>query len=154
MRDDVVMLYNEVVDEAEQTGYGCPTQWEGKLKDGRSFYFRYRGGTATLGIGANIDEAIGDAKESWLAYGDALDGILEESAFKDVFGLLYLKHEDLNKWVVTSARVFINGEVGLEVWGTFLSKLDADLWVEQNLAELHSVGNHIQVKELRPVGDE
>lgn len=33
-----------VVTKIKRTCYACPSQWEGKLSDGRMFYIRYRGG--------------------------------------------------------------------------------------------------------------
>lgn len=38
-----------------------PEQYEGWLTDGRWFYFRYRWGTAELGIGADLDAAVEDS---------------------------------------------------------------------------------------------
>jgi len=36
--------------EARMTSWACPTQWEGTLDDGRSFYLRERHGRARLDI--------------------------------------------------------------------------------------------------------
>lgn len=43
--------YADLVAEAEQTCYSCPTQWEGRLKDGRFFYFRFRHGYVSVSLG-------------------------------------------------------------------------------------------------------
>lgn len=143
-------IYNEVVSAATQTCYACPAQWEGTLKDGRAFYFRYRSGEASLGIGKTRDQAITDPG-AWRTHGDGLDGFMEEDEFHDVFGLLYHQHEDMNPWVVTAVQAFPNGEVNSEVWGTFLTKSEADSWIDKNRPALDFVGGLIQVKELRPV---
>jgi hypothetical protein len=145
-------LYEEVVEDVVQTSEWVPSQWEGTLKDGRQFYFRYRGGVASLGIGASRDEAILD-DGAWLSIGDSFDGYMEEAEFKDTFGVLYQKHEKLNWWVVTASQAFPNGEVAQEVWGTFMTKAEADIWIEDNKTMLLGVGNNIQVKMLHTVGN-
>ena len=47
-----------VVTEFYRTCYGCPSQWEGYLKDGRGIYVRYRYGHGIVEIGETIDAAI------------------------------------------------------------------------------------------------
>jgi hypothetical protein len=54
-------LHHPAIVVANQTCHGCPEQWEGQLNDGRRFYFRYRHGSAGLGIG--LDPAA--AAEDW-----------------------------------------------------------------------------------------
>lgn len=44
------IAYFLVVREDHKTCEACPTQWEGALKDGRTFYFRYRHGYASLTV--------------------------------------------------------------------------------------------------------
>lgn len=41
-----------------RTCLACPSQWEGTLYDGRAIYVRYRHGELSVGIGADIDEAV------------------------------------------------------------------------------------------------
>jgi hypothetical protein len=50
--------YNKIVKSAEQTCSACPTQWQGMLRDGRAFYFRYRWGTAWFGVGHSLTAAV------------------------------------------------------------------------------------------------
>lgn len=50
----------EKIIELEQTCPACPSQWEGKLEDGRSIYIRYRGGWLRYGIADTIDDAVGN----------------------------------------------------------------------------------------------
>lgn len=38
------------VAECKRTCNACPSQWEGKLEDGRSFYARYRHGIFRYGV--------------------------------------------------------------------------------------------------------
>lgn len=58
------------------TCYGCPMQAEGQLDDGRWFYFRYRWGHATFGVGADLVEAIRDENTAGMSYGDSYQGVL------------------------------------------------------------------------------
>ena len=41
-----------------QTCMACPSQWEGRLDDGRFFYGRYRWGYLSLGFGDVLDAAV------------------------------------------------------------------------------------------------
>lgn len=65
-----------------QTCMACPAQWEGRLVDGRFFYFRYRSGHAALRIGDTREEAIEDSWGTSLQIGDQLDGSMDEDEFK------------------------------------------------------------------------
>lgn len=60
------------------TCLGCPMQAEGAIDDGRKFYFRYRWGKATFGIGATVSDAVRDPGEVCVAYGDSSQGVLDE----------------------------------------------------------------------------
>lgn len=42
----------------KRTCIACPSQWEGKLSDGREIYIRFRWGRFTVNIGKNLIEAI------------------------------------------------------------------------------------------------
>lgn len=48
-----------------------PEQWEGTLPDGRRFYFRYRDGWASLGVGHTRDQAVDDSDNTGTGYGAA-----------------------------------------------------------------------------------
>lgn len=62
------------------TCLGCPMQAEGQLDDGRWFYFRYRWGHATFGVGATPGEAVADQRGGdGIAYGDELQGVLDSA---------------------------------------------------------------------------
>lgn len=81
--------YNKLVTTHRRTCSACPTQYEGTLTDGRTFYFRYRSGRAELGFGDGLDAAVED---SWVSpsigYGDRLDGVADEDEFVALFLLL------------------------------------------------------------------
>lgn len=78
-------LFGRLVVTYRCTCAACPTQYEGTLRDGRRFYFRYRGGRAALGVGATVDEAAGDPREVGVDHGDSLDGNLDEDEFRVLF---------------------------------------------------------------------
>ena len=56
--EPLVPLEHPMVEECTQTCFACPEAYEGLLKDGRAFYFRYRYGTARLGVGRVLDDAV------------------------------------------------------------------------------------------------
>jgi hypothetical protein len=60
-----------------QTCFACPTQWEGDLANGQHFYFRFRHGTASLGIGESVSAAICDEQTVYQGLGGGLDGVLD-----------------------------------------------------------------------------
>jgi hypothetical protein len=79
MRGEDVLAVLEVpeLETAELTCVAMPVQIEGKLRDGRWFYFRYRFGRAGIGIGRTEHEAVVD----WcgdVGYGTNLGGDLDE----------------------------------------------------------------------------
>jgi hypothetical protein len=43
-----------------KTCLACPSQWEGLLEDGRTVYAHYRGGALGVGVGSDVDEAVGN----------------------------------------------------------------------------------------------
>lgn len=63
----------------EQTSGGCPEQYEGTLIDGREFYFRYRHGWASLGLG----EDRYSSKDAGMAVGDGWAGVFESEVERD-----------------------------------------------------------------------
>ena len=76
------MINHPAIVEQEQTCSACPTQYEGRLADGRWFYFRYRHGRAILGFSTGDDpqlvRAVQDAFHGGrvVEHGDPLDGVL------------------------------------------------------------------------------
>ncbi|HEU4540395.1 MAG TPA: hypothetical protein VFR23_04650 [Jiangellaceae bacterium] len=76
-------MRNPAVAEWVQTCWGCPDQYEGRLADGRWFYFRYRYGWATLGLGADLGEAIGDRNRAGMDVGDNLRGVFGSDEERD-----------------------------------------------------------------------
>lgn len=59
---------------AARTCHALPEQWEGQLTDDQHFYYRYRWGRATLGIGPNPDAAVEDPNEVSIQHGEDYDG--------------------------------------------------------------------------------
>lgn len=83
----------------EWTCSACPVQAEGRLSDGRWFYFRARHEAATLSAADTLDDAIEDPQtrvriEGWPEYGAGHIGIPEAAALADrMVGLLRPKPE-------------------------------------------------------------
>lgn len=71
------MTLHPLVATATQTCFACPEQWEGTLIDGSHFYFRYRHGVASLGVGPDEGSAVDDPNEVSMRYGDSMQGILD-----------------------------------------------------------------------------
>jgi hypothetical protein len=76
-------MNHPLIATAERTCLGCPEQYEGQLRDGRYFYYRFRWGTATLGLGATIDEAVADPFEAGAYLGDDLRGFFNDDWERD-----------------------------------------------------------------------
>ena len=53
-----MILQHPAVAECRQTCEVAPEQYEGRLTDGRHFYFRFRFGRAQLGLGATVEAAV------------------------------------------------------------------------------------------------
>jgi hypothetical protein len=65
-----------------------PVQFEGRLVDGRAFYFRYRWGRLWLGAAETFDAAVQDAMVGPVArWGDDLDGSLDQAEVDALFAL-------------------------------------------------------------------
>jgi hypothetical protein len=78
--------FDALVATYRETCIACPTQYEGTLKDGRVFYFRYRHGRATLGLGADEHAAVCDPSTVGIRFEeDHLSGYVTEDEFKDLF---------------------------------------------------------------------
>lgn len=59
----------------KQTCSACPSQWEGRLDDGRYIYVRYRWGGLGVGVGASLEDAVKD-DFFYECIGDGMDGFL------------------------------------------------------------------------------
>jgi predicted GNAT family acetyltransferase len=59
-----------VVDTVTQTCDACPSQWEGRLSDGRRLYVRYRWGALEIDIDGErvLDQQRGDGLDGLLTY--------------------------------------------------------------------------------------
>ena len=71
------MIDHSLIAVQEQTSYACPDQWQGTLIGGQHFYFRYRSGWASLGLGATPHAAVADPAEVGVGHGDGLQGVFE-----------------------------------------------------------------------------
>ena len=71
-----------------QTCGACPSQWEGKVEDGRMIYIRYRHGylsiEASIHPSNDVDDAIGEDCILGLQHGDNYDGVMD---FEDLVSL-------------------------------------------------------------------
>jgi len=61
------------ITELNQTCGACPSQWEGKLNDGRMFYIRYRWGYLSVRISENATNDVGDAVGGQEILGEQVD---------------------------------------------------------------------------------
>ena len=66
----------------------CPSQWEGKLDDGRTFYCRYRWGSFYISVsdGPTDDymEAVSNNYIMNVDYGEELDGCMSTEEMKEL----------------------------------------------------------------------
>ena len=74
-----------------QTCFGCPDAYEGQLKDGRFFYFRYRYGMVGLSVGE--DESCADDRAR-MELGDSLAGVFTSSQQRDAAFTMLLDEID------------------------------------------------------------
>lgn len=69
-----------IVESVEQTCLACPSQWEGRLTDGRMFYVRYRWGHLSLSVSpgptTDIFEAVDGEEVYSEATGSEYDGVI------------------------------------------------------------------------------
>lgn len=92
-------LFEDVREDRLLTCQACPTQYQGRLPDGRIYYFRYRSGRATLGLAETFEDAVIDAMDrldggEYLAIGGRLDGSLSEEEFERAAAQLLRERED------------------------------------------------------------
>ena len=75
------------VENIIQTCCACPSQWEGKLKDGRMFYARYRHGHLTIELSKGVTDDVYDAIGENIIYSETIggtyDGVLDQSDLVD-----------------------------------------------------------------------
>ena len=60
--------------ELDRTCGSCPSQWEGRLDDGRHVFVHYRGGRLTVGVGRTADDAVDASIDNPLVRSDDADG--------------------------------------------------------------------------------
>lgn len=69
-----------VIASLERTCYACPSQYEGKLVDGRVFYMRYRWGILSVRVAARDEDLF--TSEDIIVYcetiGGEFEGVLNE----------------------------------------------------------------------------
>lgn len=83
------MIKHPEVASCIQSCPSCPEQYEGRLIDGRWFYFRYRHGRANLGIGHSFESAVRSSDLATLRTGDDLQGAFyDDSERNSVFAEL------------------------------------------------------------------
>ena len=79
------------VETITQTCGACPSQWEGKLKDGRMFYIRYRWGTLSFRIAGKPTDYLSEVFQTKPVFdesiGDSLDGFITLNEVKAVLKL-------------------------------------------------------------------
>ena len=65
----------------------CPSQWEGKLKDGRMYYVRYRWGCLEATISKDktddVMDAVGGEELHYDEQGDDFDGAMDTHVMKE-----------------------------------------------------------------------
>jgi hypothetical protein len=89
-RPEPIEIQHPAIAEQEQTCIACPEQYQGSLIDGHTFYFRYRHGFASLGVGADLDSAVKDPEQAGRRFGDDLEGGFESTQVRDeVFTQLF-----------------------------------------------------------------
>jgi hypothetical protein len=74
------------VAEYKRTCIACPSQWEGRLTDGRYFYVRFRWGHFGFGVGASEGDAVRNCEyvDEWDNEDEAnLSGFMPDSTMKE-----------------------------------------------------------------------
>lgn len=89
------MIDHPLVAEQQMTTIGCPEQHEGQLVDGQHFYFRYRSGRASLGLGETVEAAVEDLGEVAVPFGDSLQGAFDNADDRNlIFATLLARREE------------------------------------------------------------
>jgi hypothetical protein len=66
-------MTTNIVTKLEQTCFACPSQWDGELADGTTFYARYRYGTFSVEFYDQFGRGTTGTSEQ---VGDSLDGMM------------------------------------------------------------------------------
>ena len=69
--------------EYKETCGACPSQWKGKLEDGKFIYIRYRWSTLEVGIGKDMAEAVRSREVFERTPGDGLLGVMEDVTMRE-----------------------------------------------------------------------
>lgn len=80
---NINIINHPMIATQTQTCWICPEQYEGTLTDGRFFYYRMRRGTARLGVGSTIDEAVENCWDYSEGHGDPLQGFFDPPEARD-----------------------------------------------------------------------
>jgi hypothetical protein len=132
--------FTALAPDATLTSYGgaIPFQAEGTWGP-HAFYFRYRGGTATLRVGTSADSIVSDPLwQASTSYGDSMNGFLLFTEFLDLFATLsqQLERSPFLYWFSPS-----NPDSGLpKVFTRALDVTEAVAWLNAHIlnAELNS----------------
>jgi hypothetical protein len=76
-------LNNPLIASQVETCSACPEQYEGRLLDGRLFYFHFRGGRASLSVGWTPSEVFGHKHVSEQVTDDGLQGVFDDQEQRD-----------------------------------------------------------------------
>lgn len=80
-----------VIASMERTCYACPSQYEGKLVDGRVFYMRYRWGMLSARVAARDEDLF--TSEDTVVYceriGGEFQGLLDEDELTEKLSHLF-----------------------------------------------------------------
>lgn len=77
-------LDHPLVEESKLTSWACPEQYEGTLTTGETFYFRYRCGVASVGVGPDLNSAVHDSFHHELTVSeDPLEGNFSSISIRD-----------------------------------------------------------------------
>lgn len=82
MVDEILQLV-----ELEMTCSACPSQWEGRLVDGRYVYVRCRWGVLQVGIEYTLDEAIENRRKVWEKFNNGFHGVMDTNTMLSLTGM-------------------------------------------------------------------
>lgn len=83
MEIDSIPIEHPLIETQKYTCFACPEQYEGILKDGRWFYFRYRFGRARLDVGNTGSGGVDREASAWMQIGDELQGVFDSHKQRD-----------------------------------------------------------------------
>lgn len=95
--EDTEAAYRRLVAEDQPMCEATPVEWSGRLRNGRAFYFRYRWGSAQLGLGDSLDEAIDNSRPGAGVVeqvGGEFHGYLDDVEYRALFVRLIQRHAD------------------------------------------------------------